>query len=133
MILDTGFLIALKAEQQAAVETAAGLEAVDVPTRIPTPVILELYRSVGDGEKPHQNARDYEALLANKPVVELDENIARRAGVLEGVHLASDAKPTLGTVDAVVAATGLIYNEAVVTDDGDYESVDGLLVERYDT
>lgn len=131
MILDTEFLISLRAEESAALELAAELEATGVPTRIPTVVIEELYVGVGAGNDAHKNARAYEALVANKPVVELDENISRRAGFLEGEHLASDSKPTLGPGDAVVAATGLVYNEPVVTNDSDFERVDGLSVELY--
>ena len=69
--------------------------------------------------------------MANRPVVDLDSNIARRAGVLEGHHLTDDTKPTLGLGGAIVAATGLVCNEPVVTNDGDFESIDGLTVERY--
>jgi tRNA(fMet)-specific endonuclease VapC len=102
-----------------------------VPTRIPTVAIQELYVSVGAGADPTGDARAYDALVANKPVVPLDENIARRAGVPEGEHLTSDSKPTLGPGDAVVAATGLVHNEPVVTNDTDFETVDGLPVELY--
>lgn len=66
--------------------------------------------------------------MANKPVVEMDENIARQAGALEGRHIASDSKPALGSGDAIVAATGFQYNEAVVTSDRDFTHVDGLAV-----
>jgi len=69
--------------------------------------------------------------VENKPVVELDDSIARRAGTLEGAHLASESAPDLGQGDAIVAATGLTLNEPVVTNDEDFQSVDGLRVERY--
>ena len=131
MILDTEFLISLRAGEPGALELAAELEADSVPTRIPTIVVQELYVGVGAGEDATENVRAYEALVANKPVVDLDENIARRAGVLEGTHLTSDAKPTLGPGDATVAATGLVWNEPVVTNDRDFEHVDGLTVEQY--
>lgn len=131
MILDTEFLISLRVEEPDALELAAELEAAGVPTRIPTVVIQELYVGVGAGDDATENVRAYEALVGNKPVVALDENISRRAGVLEGQHLTSDAKPTLGPGDAIVAATGLVHNEPVVTNDSDFESVDGLTVERY--
>ena len=131
MILDTEFLISLRAGEAEAVDLAAELEANSVPTRIPTVVVQELYVGVGAGDDATENARAYEALVANKPVVDIDENIARRAGVLEGHHLTSDAKPTLGPGDATVAATGLVFNEPVVTNDSDFEHVDGLDVKRY--
>ena len=131
MILDTEFLISLRAEEEAALKLATELEASGVPTRVPTIVIEELYVSVGAGSQSDANARDFEALVENKPVVELDDSIARRAGALEGAHLASDSDPNLGPGDAIVAATGLTLNEPVVTNDGDFQSVDGLRVELY--
>lgn len=51
---------------------------------MPTVVLQELYVGVGAGSQAHQNARDYEALVADKPVVELDETTSRQAGVIEG-------------------------------------------------
>jgi Predicted nucleic acid-binding protein, contains PIN domain len=131
MILDTEFLISLRAGESGAVELAAELEADSVPTRVPTVVVQELYVGVGAGDDATANARAYEALVANKPVVEIDANIARRAGVLEGHHLTGDTKPTLGPGDATVAATGLVFNEPVVTNDADFEQVDGLDIKRY--
>jgi predicted nucleic acid-binding protein len=131
MILDTEFLISLRSEEEAALELATELEASGVPTRVPTIVIEELYVSVGAGSQSNANARDFEALVENKPVVALDESIARRAGALEGKHLSSDSDPDIGPGDAIVAATGLTLNEPVVTNDPDFQSVDGLQVERY--
>jgi predicted nucleic acid-binding protein len=128
MILDTEFLIALDNQSEAAREKAAEIEAADVPLRVPTMVIQELYVGVGAGTQPFENAKKYEALIANKPVVGMNENIARQAGALEGQHIASDSKPELGPGDAIVAATGLQYNEPVVTNDRDFTHVDGLSV-----
>jgi predicted nucleic acid-binding protein len=129
MILDTEFLIELDNQNQDAIEKAAALEKADVPLRVPTIVIQELYVGVGAGSKSFENARKYEALMANKPVVDVDGKIARQAGALEGQHIISDSKPELGPGDALVAATGLQYNEPVVTSDRDYTHVDGLAVE----
>jgi hypothetical protein len=106
MILDKGFFVSLKNEVATAVELVSDLELRGVPTRVPTILIQELYVSVGAGNEPEENARQYEALIANKPIVSLDENIARRAGTLEGIHLMSDSKPNLGAADAVVAPDG---------------------------
>ena len=132
MILDTNFIIALRSDAPDAAEKAAELEASAVPLRLPSVVVHELYVGVGAGSDPTRNVREYEALVGNKPVVPLDENIARRAGALEGQHLASDTKPDLGLADAVVAATGIVYNEAVVTDDTtDFGSIDGLRIETF--
>jgi len=88
-----------------------------------------------------------ELRIDSKPVKQtvLDNNSAVRSGgdgfeadagrcrstVLEGQHLTSETNPTLGPRGAIVAATGLVHNDPVVTNDSDFESVDGLTVERY--
>jgi tRNA(fMet)-specific endonuclease VapC len=131
MILDTDFLIALRNGHDGAVELATELEQSGVPRRIPSVVIQELYVGVGASDEATDAARIYEALIENESIVSLDENIARLAGSLEGTHLASDDKPDLGPADAIVAATGLVHNEAVVTTDQDFQAVDGLTVEEF--
>lgn len=98
---------------------------------MPTIVIEELSVSVGAGAASNANARNFEALGEHKPVVALDEQIARRAGALEGTHIACNPAPNLGPGDAIVAATGLTLNEPIVTNDTDFESVDGLRVKLY--
>lgn len=132
MIVDTSFFIAVDGDDPDARRKARELESESVPLRVPTAVVMELYVSVGLGSTPNANVRSMEPLLANQPVVALDENVARRAGVLLGVHRDHETKPQLGPVDAIVAATGLVFNEAVVTgDDEDFESVDGLDIETW--
>lgn len=129
MILDTDFFISLRSGEEGAIEKAAELERSGQPKRVPTAVVQELYVGVGAGFE--DAAKEYDALLANEPLVHLDENIARRAGRLEGAHLDSDDKPELGPVDAIVAATGLTHSEPVVSRDGDFGCVDGLAVESW--
>lgn len=132
MILDTSYVIALAAGEDDAVNFARKHASSGRPQRIPAAVILELYVSVGVGDNPTENARQYEELLGNLPVVELGQNIARRAGALQRQHLASDTKPTLGFADASIAATGLVYNEPVTTrDTDDFGSVDNLTVRTW--
>lgn len=129
MILDTSYVIALAEGDTGAVELADEHEDAGLPQRLPSTVLSELYVSVGAGEAPNRNVRQYEQLVGNLPVVDIDDNIARRAGVLQGQHLASETSPTLGFGDATVAATGLVYNEPVITaDTDDFGSVDGLQV-----
>jgi len=129
MILDTSYLIALAEGDADAVALAREHETAGLPQRIPSAVVTELYVAVGAGENPNQNARKYEELVGNLPVIEVDGNVARRAGVLQGQHLRSETKPTLGTADATIAAAGLVYNEPVVTtDESDFSRVDGLQV-----
>ncbi|MEF8822342.1 MAG: PIN domain-containing protein [Halovenus sp.] len=129
MILDTSYLITLAENNTDAAKLAREYELAGVPQRLPAVVLSELYVSVGAGDRPNRNVEKYEQLVGNLPVVDVDDNIARRAGTLQGQHLVSDTKPNLGVADATVAATGLVYNEPVVTADlEDFRSVDGLRV-----
>ncbi len=132
MILDTSYIVALDDENPGALALSRRHDAAGVPQRLPSILLLELYIGVGAGTQSYHNARKYEELVGNLPVVGLDENIARRAGALEGIHQMHDDKSSLGVRDAVIAATGLVYNEPVVTDDtGDFGGVDGLRVETW--
>lgn len=139
VVLDTQFLISLKEEAgrdddarpTPALDLAAEYEGRGEPTRVPSVVIFELYIGVRLGSDTIINQRAYETLLANKPVVTLDGHLARTTGVLFGEHRASDRKKTLDLGDAVVAATGLTLNERVVTNDSDFEDVEGLRVDLY--
>jgi predicted nucleic acid-binding protein len=130
MILDTGFFIALDEGKESAIEKKDELVGSGLPQRIPSIVVQELYVSVGAGTQSFQNVEKYEKLMANYPVVSLDENIAKRAGALEGMHLVSDSKSDLGPGDAIVAATALQFNEPVVGEDSDFGDVEGLEVEQ---
>jgi len=129
MILDTNFLGALKDQNSGARWKADELEASDVPLRVPTVVWFELFIPVGHTSQQRYKIKDqqaYRRLIANKPTVELTRSIAKRAGVLEGEHRQSNDKPKLGPADAIVASTALELNEPVVSDDGDFDDVDGL-------
>jgi predicted nucleic acid-binding protein len=94
--------------------------------------VYELLLSVGKGASPEENQRQIEAVLANRPLVQASEAIAKQAGIIEGKLQASDSKSAIGPVDALVAATGLEYNEPVVTDDiDDFGQIAGLDVESF--
>lgn len=141
VVLDTQYLISLKEEAgrdendrapTPAMDLATKFEVEGEPIRTPSAVVFELYIAVRLGSKSILNQRAYERLLANKPVVDFDGRLARTAGVLFGEHKSSDRKKTLDLADAVVAATGLKLNEPVVTNDADFEDVEGLRVEFYE-
>lgn len=134
MILDTQYLGALVDGDPAAREKAEELDEQVVPTRVPTAVVWEAYTGVGnvvpaeEGEK----LRDlYERLLASRLIVDLSPEVARRAGELNGEHLNSDVLNELDGADSVVAAHGLLLDEPVVSNDSDFQSVEGLEVVSY--
>lgn len=129
MILDTNFLGALKDQDPGARSRAEKLENSGLPLRVPTIVWFELFIPVGHTTQERHQVADqqaYRRLVASKPMVELTRSIAKRAGVLEGAHRRSDSKPNLGPADAIVASTALEIDEPVVSDDEDFDHVDGL-------
>jgi predicted nucleic acid-binding protein len=132
MILDTNFLIAIGQQDGGAIEKAKALEEARVPLRVPTMTVYELYLSVGKGAYSDENKRQIEAVLGNRPLLEVTEAVAKQAGIVEGELQASDSKSAIGPVDAIVAAMGLEYNEPVVTDDvEDFGQVEELTVESF--
>lgn len=134
MILDTTFLGSIKDQNGNALSKARNLESTGRNLKIPTIVIYELFISVGktdDTKYKIKDQRAYQRLQASKQILELTEPISKTAGILEGTHQRSDSKKDLGPGDAIVAATGIHYNEPVVTDDGDFDDVKGLQVENF--
>lgn len=134
MILDSNYLGALVDNKPSALELAEEFEQRDVPTRVPTAVVWESYSGVasaGSADVVDELRGLYERLLESRPTTALTDDVARRAGTLNGRHMASDALPELDGVDSIVAAHGLLLGEPVVSNDGAFQDVDGLDVVRY--
>lgn len=134
MILDTQFLGRLVEQDPDAREKAADFDERGVPRRVPTAVVWEIYTGLGNVDDEAQSValqRGYRRLLQSLPVVDLDDNLARRAGVLRGKYMASDRLKALDGADSIVAATGLSFDEPVVSNDEDFRDVEGLAVETY--
>lgn len=134
MILDTQYLGALVDGDPAAREKATKLDEQVVPTRVPTAVIWEAYTGIGNAELDEagdQLRALYERLLTSRSSVHLSPAVARRAGELNGEHMQSDELPALDGADSVVAAHGLLLDEPVVSNDADFQDVEGLDVVTY--
>lgn len=132
MILDTSFLIDIEANEQAALDKAAAIEASDAPQRVPALVVYEMFLSVGKGTRTEENRRTVERVLGSLPCEPATESITRRAGIIDGERMAEDESGGIGPADAIIAATALEYDEAVVTGDPtDFERVPDVAVERY--
>ncbi|MFB6157464.1 MAG: PIN domain-containing protein [Haloferacaceae archaeon] len=134
MILDTQYLGSLADRQEAAREVARDLTARQVPTRVPTAVIWEAYTGINNAADDDLAGRlrsRYEQLVASRGTVDLTPAVARRAGELNGKHMTSDQLADLDGADSVVASHGLLLNEPVVSNDSDFQDVDGLDVITY--
>lgn len=133
MILDTEFLGSLVEQRPNARKKAGELDAQDIPVRVPSVVVWEIYYGVSNAteEKRDTLRTGYEKLFQSFPVVELDEALARRAGGIRGRHARSDSVANLDGADSAVAATAFAYDEPVVSNDQDFQDVEGVAVETY--
>ena len=134
MILDTQYLGALVDRNEDARAKAAELEEKEIPIRIPTAVVWEAYTGIGnaaDAETAEQLRTLSERLIASRPTLDLTPQGARRAGELNGNHIKSDLTAQLDGADSVVAAHGLLLNEPVISNDSDFQGVEGLEVVTY--
>jgi len=130
LILDTSFLIDVQNGVDAATEKAREIESSGRPRRVPHVVLYELYIGVGKGVQTDENRERIEGVVSSLPLEPTTPSIARRAGKIEGELQREDG--AIGTVDALVAATTLEYDEPLVTaDTDDFGTVPGLEVETY--
>jgi predicted nucleic acid-binding protein len=135
VILDTNFIGELATQDPDARELAGEYDAEPIPMRLPSSVIWEVFYGLANdttsGDAPAELRRRYERLINTCPVEEVDGHIARRAGTLRGKHKASDRLRNLDGADSFVAAHGLALGEPVITNDGDFQDVEGLDVVTY--
>lgn len=134
MILDTQYLGALADRNPEARAKARELSTRRISTRVPTAVLWEAYIGIGNAADADMASRlrsVYEQLVAGRGTVDLTPSVARRAGELEGEHMKSDELANLDGADSIVAAHGLLLDEPVVSNDSDFQAVDGLEVVTY--
>ena len=130
MILDTTVLHDVMYGEPGAVRTIRTLEARNVVSKLSSMSVYELYYGVGYTDRSEEERAKVEAVLGPKPILAATERIMRRAGTLEG-RLERDGEKT-GQSDLIIAATGLVRDEPVLTRNvTDFERVPGLAVRSY--
>lgn len=118
MIIDTNFIIQVNNNHPGAREKVKELEREGVSLRVPDIVVFELWISVGKGENTEENKNELEKVINNLPRVKTTREIVKKAGRIEGRLQASDENDSgVGSGDAIIAATALIRDEPVMTDD----------------
>ena len=130
MILDSSFLIDLMNADEDAITVADDLESTNEPQRVPTQVVYELYVGVGYTEQTHDEVGRIQSVLNSRPIVPLTDEIARRAGRIDG-QLRREGDQ-VGQGDIKIAATALRHDEPVVTrNPQDFNRISGLMVRDY--
>ncbi len=111
-------------------ETVRTIEAGNTVSRLSSMSVYELYYGVGYTDRSDAERAKVETVIGAKQVVAATERIMRRAGRLDG-ELERDGEKT-GQSDLVIAATGLVRDEPVLTRNvTDFERVPGLAVRSY--
>ena len=130
MILDTSFLIDIMKGDRSALAKVDEIEADDTEQVVPAMTLQELYIGVGASEMPEHERRKIEKVVETRPILATSEEIARKAGRIDG-RLRKDGR-RINVGDATIGATGIVREEPVLTGDPDhFERIPGLDVVTY--
>ena len=131
MILDTSFVEDVGRQDSNAIAKAETLSKEGIPERLSVMTLYELYWGVGYVDTPQQEKDSVDAVLGTKEVYGITPEIARKAGRIAG-QLSSDGNPLNDPGDELIGATGVVYDEPVLTKNTDhFERIPGLEVETY--
>lgn len=130
MILDTSFLVDVMNTDDAALRKVDEIEADGIEQNVPAMTLQELYIGVGASDLPERERRKIEYVVKSRPILPTTEEIARKAGRIDGQLRKQGERIDLG--DATIGATGIVRDEPVVTGNpGHFERIPGLDVEDY--
>ena len=130
MILDTSFLIDIMNGNQAALSKVDEIESDGIEQVVPAMTLQELYIGVGASELPAEERRKIESVIETRPIIPTSEEIARKAGKIDG-QLRKDGRP-INIGDASIGVTGIVLDQPVVTGDSDhFGRIPDLDVETY--
>lgn len=131
MILDTSYLVHLFRGRDDAHRKGTALADANVVQRVPSPVVTELsygVRMYGDDDE----RRQFENAMRMYPVVDLDRELARRAGdLLADADREAGSDSGIDTIHPMVAAVADVLDEPVLTSNvRDFRTL-GVGVETY--
>lgn len=130
MILDTSFLVDVMSNDEDALAKVDEIESDRIEQHVPAMAVQELFIGVGASDLPKRERRKIRAILDSRPIVETTEEIARKAGRIDGVLRKEGQRIDAG--DATIGATGVVLDEPVVTGNSKhFERIPELEVERY--
>ena len=130
MILDTSFLIDVMNGDRSALAMVDEIECNGIEQVVPAMTLQELYIGVGASDLPKRERRKIELVVETRPIIPTSEEIARKAGKIDG-QLRREGRP-INIGDATIGATGIVRDESVLTGDRDhFERIPDLDVETY--
>lgn len=130
MIVDTNVLIRILQNDRRAISKVAEVEEEYGQLRISSISEFELYHSIERVNNPAERRREIEAVLDTKTTYPADSTVMKKAGRIDGRLTAAGNE--IGMADVVIAATALVNEEPVLTENvRHFDRVDGLTVETY--
>lgn len=130
MIQDTSFVIDLLRGDKDAEALLDIIEKEARPQKVSAITVLELYEGVARAGTPDDKRKEIIDVLESKHVVDANHEVMRRAGKLSGELI--NRGEQIEREDCIIAATGLLQDEPVVTRNTDhFARVDGLNVRTY--
>lgn len=131
MILDTSYLVHLFRGRDDAHRKGDELSSEGVVQRVPAPVVTELSYGVElYGNEEEQ--REFENAMRMYPVIDLNRDLARRAGeLLARADRAAGGESGIDKVDPMVAAVADVLDDSVLTENVDDFEALGVDVETY--
>lgn len=130
MIVDTNVVIRILQGDERAIEEVARIESNHGSLHISTVTEFELYHSLKRVTNTEERLAQINAVLDSKPTYSADSAVMQKAGRLDG-KLAANGE-AIGMGDTIIAATALIHEEPVLTENvSHFERIDGLTVESY--
>ena len=130
MIADTNIIIRILQGDTRAIEHVATVEEEHGELNVSAVTEFELYHSIERINNPEERLSRIKAVLESKQTYSADSAVMRKAGRIDG-RLTANGN-AIGVNDTIIAATALVHEEAVLTENTDhFERVDGLAVESY--
>lgn len=127
---DTTLLVDLLQRTNAARAAVQRLESEGVVLWIPTPAIFELWEGMERADRPDEEARKIDAVLADYTVLGFERSDAARAGRVSGALLRRGTM--IDPVDAQIAGMALEQRIPVLTRNArHFDRVPGLEVATY--
>jgi predicted nucleic acid-binding protein len=130
MIQDTSFIIDLLRGDEGAEALLGEIESESRPEKVASITVLELYEGVVRSETATSKQDRIIDVLESKHVVPADNNVMRKAGKISGQLITEGQR--IEREDCIIAATGLLHDEAVVTRNADhFGRIDDLDIRTY--
>lgn len=130
MILDTCVLVDLLRGDKSAIARIASLESSGELLSIPTPVLFELWEGIERADRPDDERRRVEAVLAAYSIMPYEAPHAARGGTISGALVRRGEM--LDPLDAQIAGVALAEGRSVLTrNKRHFSRVADLRVEDY--